>query len=103
VLLTSDLGFSAEEWLTPHLDTHHLWIKGRHLRDSQTPPEFLKKLRPQIIIASGSQHLAPQKINPTWIEDRESENTRVCDLSQTGAVILTLTPQEILTKTWLQP
>lgn len=87
ILFTNDAGFLAERALArdfPHMRVD-VWIRGRHADDLSGQEEFLKRVRPSLVVVAGEERL-PE----AWRTMAEAVGARVFDQTETGAVDIML-------------
>jgi competence protein ComEC len=91
VLFTFDSGFSTEEWLLrnePDLRAD-LLVKGLHSKDLSGTPDFLARVRPQVIICAPPRLGASTNLDE-WAEEVRQSGCALFRQDQTGAVQVTI-------------
>ncbi len=93
VLLMSDAGFNTEQWLLenePDLRAD-LLVKGEHGKDHSGTPDFLRRVDPRAIIASGPDPYAPARGRDGWARSVRASGTELFRQEESGAVRVRVT------------
>jgi competence protein ComEC len=88
VLFTSDIGFSAEEWLLQHepdLESDIL-VKGWAHRDFSGTPDFIRAVRPQAVVCSARGYRSNSAEVDEWCAALRKGGVKVFAQSECGAV-----------------
>ncbi len=92
VLLMSDSGFAAENWLLRHEPDLHadVLVKGHHERDVSGTPDFIRHVQPSVVIV-GELNLSRDPAGfEAWVRDIEGRGIVVFRQDQCGAAVLTI-------------
>ena len=87
VLLASDIGFTAEQWLRKHTPDLHsdLLVKGWASQDISGTPDFLSAVQPQAVIHSAPPFGKAHEFK-AWGDELRARHVQVLDQQQHGAV-----------------
>jgi competence protein ComEC len=98
ILLLSDAGFIAEKWLLEHrIDVRaDVLIKGWHESDYSGLPEFINAVQPRAIGVHQVRTLTQRQAVQAWMAQVGQKGIPVFNQEQSGAIEISLSPQELL-------
>lgn len=94
VVLSNDAGFLAERAIGlahPGLAAD-VWVRGRHASDLSGLEDFVRRLRPQVVVCAGRDDAAAVRVSAAWRSMVESCGARVIEQSASGAVEIVIGP-----------
>jgi ComEC/Rec2-related protein len=97
ILLMSDSGFAAENWLVHHEPDLRadVLVKGHHERDVSGTPDFIEHVKPGAVIV-GTLNLARDPAEfAAWVHDIEARGIAVFRQDRCGAVTLAIRDGEL--------
>ncbi len=105
ILLLSDAGFIAEKWLLENqIDVQaDLLIKGWHENDFSGLPEFINAVNPKFIGVHQVRTLAQRQAVQSWRARQRDQRVPIWLQDETGALEISLTPQELSIHSYLAP
>jgi ComEC/Rec2-related protein len=88
ILLMSDSGFATEKaLLDSSVDLRSdIIIKGQHHSGQSGSDEFLKAVRPRLIVATSRDFPRHERVDDQWAEKLRTQNVKLFRQSDTGAV-----------------
>jgi beta-lactamase superfamily II metal-dependent hydrolase len=96
ILLMSDSGLATEKALLDSgIDLRSdIVIKGQHHSGQSGSAEFLKAVRPKLVVATSRDFPRHERVDDQWIEQLRKQNIRVFRQSDTGAVEIFVRPND---------
>jgi ComEC/Rec2-related protein len=88
VLLVSDSGFPTEQWLLenePDLRAEVI-VKGEHSKDLSGGPDFLRAVRPRLIVTASPDRYRPWDTRARWIRQVRATGIDVLPQEKSGEV-----------------
>ena len=89
VLYTADSGFTAERWLLEHRRAalqSDVWVRGVHGSDFSGTDEFVKAVRPQLVVVSESRAIVAGSKIEDWVRRCRDSGVSVWMQRDCGAV-----------------
>ena len=105
VLLVSDSGLATERALLDGGENlaSDILIKGQHHSGISGSPEFLERVRPQLLIASSPDFPENERVKNEWAESVTRRGIKLYRQDETGAVSLRFYPERWEAAPYLEP
>jgi beta-lactamase superfamily II metal-dependent hydrolase len=105
ILFTSDIGFTAEEWLREHEPDLQgdVLVKGWADRDFSGTPDFIRAVNPSAIVCAGQDFGASRSKFEEWAEPLRKSGIKVFAQEECGAVRITVEKSgDVTVAPWVQ-
>ena len=90
LLYTASAGFPTERWLLEHRQSElaaDIWIRGWHSRELTGTDDFVRAIRPRVIIVAGQRNPRDPEESAAWITRWRQEGIHVFSQQHSGAVL----------------